>query len=1197
MAAAAAAAEVVLAVDGMSCAKNCAAKVQNVLSRVKGVESAVVDFPSKTVILSLTAPISVKDLNTALISAGPSDCNKTLTLRPTTSQSFELQIEGMRCVANCGTKVQKALLGVPGVSSVTVAVEDKLAFCVTDPTVHVEMLVQVIREAGYEVTAQHMFSEKLVAPPSLLSPSFSSISSPFFASASNPAFSSPSFSSAPFAFEKKNEEVAIPILNENTEESSSGCCEKPIRNQRRNHSNEKSSNDENNHGHTKKNHNNISGGGKSNSRSSSPQTQVAVFKIVGMTCGSCVSVLEKALQTLNGVKTVSVALLTETANVSFDASEVNVDDIISHISAVGYTGTLISTARNDPSESMSEVTFSLKGMTCTNCSNGIEKKLSSVSGVENVSVILPLDQATIKFNSQRVGARTLKQIIESMGYKVTLLSSSHCGENSSSSKRINNANERAEETSRWRREFLLCLILSLPGVFIMLVAPWFPNVNDKLNAVVFDHLSLQGIVMFLSTLPIQFGPGWQFIIKALHDVKRKNLGMSFLVAGGTMASFSIACLWLLKSKYEVTDVGKREMLSMESGHFFMTAQMLLTFALLGKYLESSAKAKTSEALTKLSQMQADSACLLTMDKDGKIIGEEEVAIELVQIGDVLKVVRGAQIPADGEVIFGSGKVDESMVTGESMPVRKSVGDHVTGATINMDGLLHLRVLSSQQNSTLSQIIQLVQQAQTSKAPVQLYADRVASVFVPVVTAISVITFIVWYTLCVTGIVPAAWMNGSSSFVFAFTFSLATLVVACPCALGLATPTAIMVGTGVGAHLGVLIKGGEPLEVAHRVSAIIFDKTGTLTVGRPTITDVRCFGTWQRDAVMLYAGSAELGSEHPLGAAVVRYAQSRNTALVQPEDFKAESGQGLAATVKGKRVLIGNRSWLETNQLNITPEAEEVLTEIEHEGKTAVLVAIDRNLAAVLGIADSPRSDAAITVQALKKIGLKVYMVTGDNRRTAHAVAKYLGISLSCVLAEVLPSLKAAKVRELQEQGEIVAMVGDGINDSPALAQADLGIAMGGGTDVAIEAAKMVLMKSSVFDVVMGIDLSRATFRRIQWNFLWAMGYNVLMIPISTGLFYPLFHVVFPPALASLAMALSSFSVMTSSLLLKRYVAPSPTQYASTLPIRTCTNVDCQCETCICSACRCAQMKSSPMRSESSKLLSNQNDSHTYGSTC
>eukprot|EP00123_Amoebidium_parasiticum_P017274 comp23779_c2_seq2/m.41241 comp23779_c2_seq2/g.41241 ORF comp23779_c2_seq2/g.41241 comp23779_c2_seq2/m.41241 type:complete len:711 (-) comp23779_c2_seq2:182-2314(-) len=660
-----------------------------------------------------------------------------------------------------------------------------------------------------------------------------------------------------------------------------------------------------------------------------------------------------------------------------------------------------------------------------------------------------------------------------------------------------------------------------------MVSPLIPSVHAALTKRIYRSFTLNMLLLFILTTPVQFGVGWTFHRGAYHAIKRKFANMDVLVVLGTLAAYLYSVIISLVA------IARDHVDTMT---FFDASAMIITFIVLGRLLEAITKAKTSEALTKLMGMQPTTAVLLEKGKDGQMT-ERVIGIELVQIGDILKVVPGDKIPSDGVVVFGQSTADESMVTGESMPVHKNVGDDVIGGSINGQGVLHVRTTRVGGATVLSQITRLVEDAQSNKAPIQAVADRIASKFVPAVIVIATITFAVW--LCVAHFVlgPDDIPMGFTPFLLAFNFLITVLVIACPCALGLATPTAVMVGTGLGARHGVLIKGGGPLELASKVTAVVFDKTGTLTTGKPSVVGFTPFGQYSDIQALDWLASAESGSEHPLGKAICEFAGEKfDKTPLSARDFEAVAGRGLKCVVgENVRLVVGNRAWMAENGVEVGPAAEAIMVRHEEQGATAMLCGIvQSDLVCAIAVADAVRPESRVVVAQLKKRGIEPWMVTGDNRRTAAAIAMQVGITT--VFAEVLPSQKAEKVRELQEEGKVVAMVGDGVNDSPALAQADIGIAIGAGTDVAIEAADFVLIRSDLRDVVTAFDISRVTFQRIKINFLWAYGYNTVAIPFAAGVLFPL-HVMFPPWVAAVAMACSSVSVVCSSLLLRLYRPP------------------------------------------------------------
>jgi Cu+-exporting ATPase len=652
-----------------------------------------------------------------------------------------------------------------------------------------------------------------------------------------------------------------------------------------------------------------------------------------------------------------------------------------------------------------------------------------------------------------------------------------------------------------RFKFIASVSLSLPLLYLSMgsmVGLPSPPLADRWLA----------LIQFLLTTPILVINSQFYSKGILALAKTKTATMDTLVAVGTGAAwiYSLAitlAIWAGRPGYGSHDL------------YFETAGVLITFILLGKWLEAIAKGKTSEAIKTLMGLQPRTAVVV---REGK---EVEIAIEEVRVGDIIIVKPGQKIPVDGTVLEGHSSVDESMLTGESIPVEKSVGDSVTGATINKTGSFRFTATRIGKDTALAQIIRLVEDAQGSKAPIQALADLVASWFVPVVILLAVAAF-------------AVWLLAGQSFVFALTIFIAVLIIACPCALGLATPTAVMVGTGLGAKNGILIKSAESLQTAHQVQVVIFDKTGTLTKGEPELTDVITFRGGRSTDLLGAAAALEKNSEHPLGEAIVRGAESRGLEIKSVDHFKSVTGKGVRGMVDGREVVLGNRLLMKELGFDIET-AEDGLVALESQGKTAVLVAIEGQLAGTIGVADTLKEHSRSAVEALKNIGIKVAMITGDNRRTGEAIGRQLGIDR--VLAEVLPGDKAAEVKKLQEEGLRVAMVGDGINDAPALTQADIGIAIGSGTDVAIEAGDIVLIRDDLRDVVMAMDLSRYAMRKIKQNLFWAFIYNSLGIPIAAGVLYPFTGFLLNPMIAGAAMAFSSVSVVSNSLLLRRYRRP------------------------------------------------------------
>lgn len=704
------------------------------------------------------------------------------------------------------------------------------------------------------------------------------------------------------------------------------------------------------------------------------------------------------------------------------------------------------------------------------------------------------------------------------------------------------------ESRKWRAALRAAALFTLPAFAVAIVLPHTP-LRAPLLAELAQGVSLQAVLLFLLCAPVQFWIGAPFYRSAVASLRHGSASMDVLVSLGTLAAFvySALSIALAFSAPPPAEGEERE----PPAHFFETSAMLVTFVLLGRTLEAAAKGEASDAVQRL--ISAHPAQALLCLPDGPAWREQLVDSKLLHVGDVVKVVTGASVPCDGEVVAGSeGEVDESLVTGESLPVPKRPGAKVVGGSVLVDGLLYVRAERVGEETLLAQVAGLVAEAQGSKAPMQLLADRIAGVFVPAIVALAMLTFFVWYTCCELQLVPHEWMVHSSPGLFAFLFANAVLVVACPCALGLATPTAVMVGTGVGARLGVLIKSGAALEKMRGVTAVVFDKTGTVTEGKMQVADFRVAPAAGRSreqasgelwSVLL---CCERGSGHPIAKALSTYASAVQHAktLGPAERVKSEAGRGLRCVVQGREAVVGKRDYV-LQALGPGGEAQlEAVAGLDGRGYTTVYVAVGGRVVGGVALADKVRAEAAGVVAALQAAGVRVAMLTGDNPSTAHAVAHQVGIPPADVRAEVLPHEKGEVVQALQAEGFVVAMVGDGLNDSVALAQADAGVALGGGADVALEAADVVLVRPDLTLLYTALHLSRATFRRIVWNYVWAMGYNITAVPLAAGVFFPLTHTSIHPAVAGLAMAFSSVSVVVSSLLLKRYQPPTLDQARS-----------------------------------------------------
>jgi Cu+-exporting ATPase len=864
---------------------------------------------------------------------------------------------------------------------------------------------------------------------------------------------------------------------------------------------------------------------------------VATLELTGMTCASCVMRIEKKLKKVAGVQEANVNLATERGTVTFDTAQTDMPTLVKAVEAAGYGAILlevvvqapkiISPATPSPNPEIlanvasSSAEFEIGGMTCASCVLRIEKKLKKLEGVENANVNLATERGIVTYDPQKVTVLQLANAIEAAGYQAipfgetftpittsisegtdvavadtpaTQIPSSPTGELHDPT----TLRHQREMTHR-RRLLILAAVLTAPVLVIgMFGMNWFePQLRDWL--------------LFAMTTPVWAIVGWDFHRVALKTAQHGSANMDTLISlGSTTAYLYSVWLLLLGNNYHPVmgmavgpDGG-------EALTYFDTAALIITLIYLGKFLEVVAKGRTSSAIRKLAGLQAKTARVV---RGGT---EQDIPIAAVIVGDLLVVRPGEKIPTDGIVESGRSTVDESMVTGESLPTEKEPGASVLGATVNQKGLLQVRANRVGRDTMLSQIIRLVEQAQGSKAPVQRLADQVSSVFVPIVIGIALLTF-------------AGWLITGHDFQTALLPAVAVLVVACPCALGLATPTAIMVGTGVGASYGILIKGGESLERARKISAVILDKTGTLTEGKPQITTVVSLDNLAESVVLKLAALVERGSEHPLGEAIVREARSKGLDLdapqEQPQNFQSYTGAGVGAEVVGRTILVGTRQLMFAHNLSLLPTVEKQMSGLEAAGQTVMLVAQDGEVLGLVAVADTLKASSRKAVAQVRAMNIEPVMMTGDNQRTASAIASEVGIER--VFAQVRPDDKAAMVKQLQAEGKTVAMVGDGINDAPALAQADVGMAIGTGTDIAMEAADITLIKGDLRLVATAIALSKATLAKIKQNLFWAFFYNVLLIPLA------IFGMI-NPALAAGAMAISSVSVISNSLLLNRF---------------------------------------------------------------
>ncbi|NXA74222.1 ATP7A ATPase, partial [Thryothorus ludovicianus] len=934
------------------------------------------------------------------------------------------------------------------------------------------------------------------------------------------------------------------------------------------------------------------------SRQESKTISKCYVQVTGMTCASCVANIERNLRREDGIHSILVALMAGKAEVRYNPAVIHPAAIAELIRELGFGATVMENCE----EGDGVLELVVRGMTCASCVHKIESTLMKTNGVLYCSVALATNKAHIKYDPEAIGPRDVIQVIKDLGFTTSLVkkdrSASHL--------------DHKQEIRQWKRSFVVSLVFCIPVMGLMIYmmvmdsqlsdAHAHHNMSSEemetlhssmfLEYQLLPGLSVMNFLSFLLCVPVQVFGGWHFYIQASRALRHNTANMDVLVVLATSIAFLYSLIILL--------VAMAERAKVNPVTFFDTPPMLFVFISLGRWLEHVAKGKTSEALARLISLQATEATIVNLDHDNVLLSEEQVDVELVQRGDIVKVVPGGKFPVDGRVIEGHSMVDESLITGEAMPVTKRPGSTVIAGSINQNGSLLISATHVGADTTLSQIVKLVEEAQTSKAPIQQFADKLSGYFVPFIVAVSVVTLFAWIIIGFVDfeIVEKYFLGYNKSISaaeviirFAFQASITVLCIACPCSLGLATPTAVMVGTGVGAQNGILIKGGEPLEMAHKVKVVVFDKTGTITHGTPEVMQVKFLvegNLLPRHKLLAIVGTAESSSEHPLGAAITKYCKKelnsetlgtctdfqvvpgcgisckvtnieallyrqnrmveennvKNVTLVKIEENVDESVQPALiidadlptpVTSQNYSVLIGNREWMARNGLQVRNEVDKAMMDHERRGRTAVLAAVDGVLCGLIAIADTVKPEAELAVYTLKSMGLEVVLMTGDNSKTARSIASQVGISK--VFAEVLPSHKVAKVKQLQDEGKRVAMVGDGINDSPALAMASVGIAIGTGTDVAIEAADVVLIRDDLMDVVASIDLSRKTVKRIRINFVFALIYNLIGVPIAAGVFLPI-GLVLQPWMGSAAMAASSVSVVLSSLLLKMYQKPS-----------------------------------------------------------
>lgn len=908
----------------------------------------------------------------------------------------------------------------------------------------------------------------------------------------------------------------------------------------------------------------------------SEHLEKCTFNVQGMTCASCVQYIERNVSKMEGVHSIVVALIAAKAEVIYDNRETSADAIGEQMTDLGYTATLLDSAGNS---NLNKIRLIIGNLSTENDANRIESHVLSKRGIDSCSVSIATSMALVEFSSELIGPRDIIQVIESLGFTAELATKND----------QMRSLDHSEDVEKWRNTFLISLVCGVPVMVIMIIFHWIlhtPMHPEKQTPIFTPALSLDNFLLLILCTPVQIFGGRYFYAASWKAIKHGNANMDVLIVLATTISYTYSIVVLL-----LAIVFKWPSSPMT---FFDVPPMLIVFIALGRMLEHKAKGKTSEALSKLMSLQAKEATLVTMDPEGRLTSEKGINIELVQRDDLIKVVPGAKVPVDGVVIDGKSSADESFITGESMPVVKKPGSTVIGGSVNQKGVLIVKATHVGRDSTLSQIVRLVEEAQTNRAPIQQLADRIAGYFVPFVIGLSLLTLAVWilieYNLERNAYMPPG-LRFEESLKIAFEAAITVLAIACPCSLGLATPTAVMVGTGVGAANGILIKGGEPLESVHKVTTIVFDKTGTITEGRPRVIQIASFvnpSSMSLKLITFLAGATEALSEHPIGNAISAFAKQllKDPTWPKTSKFHVDSGHGVICKIEEIRqsfaslalngpssteiprlpdgqtitipgtevtllqvssrdvnkpnpdtakIVIGTERMMEKNGVFVSDVVKMTLAEEQRKGHISVICAINEEVVSVVSIADQVKKEASLAIYTLREMGLRVVLLTGDNSKTAESTAKQVGIDE--VFAEVLPNQKQEKIKQLKEYGNKVAMVGDGVNDSPALAEANVGIAIAAGSDVAIESAGIVLVRNDLIDVVGAIKLSKMTTRRIRLNFLFAIFYNAIGIPIAAGVFRP-FGFMLQPWMAAAAMALSSVSVVSSSLLLKNFKKPT-----------------------------------------------------------
>eukprot|EP00127_Corallochytrium_limacisporum_P001707 Clim_evm44s77 gene=Clim_evmTU44s77 len=1127
----------VIKVEGMTC-MSCVKSIIMTLKDMDGVseydvslehERATIKYkPAQVTAEKLAEEIYEMGFDTQVMDSGLGDsCAATTSSTTPTAITFTIGIEGMTCMS-CVKSISATVKDLPGMLDFHVDLAGKAGTFTIDPTrLTQKKIEQEIYDCGFDIVSSGPASQNNDAPPDYTSTEY---------------------------LDGTNDTVGL--LNGSVKKNAgkasvTGSAATPS-------------------------HRGSVGSGKDKVPAAVTVNLDSADKcaigIGGMTCASCVASIERELLKAPGVLQVRVALLAERGEIWYDSAVTTPQQIAEEIRDIGFDAY----EQDVTSEEPGVVNLTIKGMTCSSCVHLIESQLMKKNGMTEVKVALPTEKAFIRFDPKVLGARDCIDMINDLGFEASLASEDDSHDHAAMHK---------AELNKWIMRLVVSAIFALVNIFLLYIVPHVGNGKEFLEHEPIRGVSNDNILAFLASTPVQFGVGWGFYVSAWKSLKHGSPNMDMLITLGTSSAYFYSLAVIFNAIIYGEDAPQT---------FFETSVMLYTFVCLGRVLEHIAKARTSDAITKLLDLQAKDAVLVELVQDyatkkvslaQSIVQETVIYAKLIQHGDLLKIVPGATVPADGTVVKGTSDVDEAMITGESLPVHKDVGDSVIGGTINRTGVFIMRADAVGSETALNRIVSLVEQAQTSKAPIQRMADRVASYFTPAIISLSLLTFVVWYCVLRQGALNHLDATQSSlksklmqhgDCELALLFGISVMVIACPCTLGLATPTAVMVGSGLGARMGILIKGGEPLERASEVTAVVFDKTGTLTVGEPEVVNLHRMDQQEQSSaeknesitkvpvmdekyLLRLMWTAEHGSEHPLGVAIVRFCEFRlsgrsvhdvldeehrskqlkaasNEFLLPMASFEAVPGYGVEALVDGRQVLVGTTRLFAKHGVQLTAADLAHKRKEEEMGRTVVLMAVAGKAIAQVSLADNLKQDAIMTVPALRYMGLRVIMCTGD----AEATAAFLGrsIALDEFHAECLPSDKTALIERLQEEGHIVAFVGDGINDSPALARADVGIAVGSGTDVAVETADVVLIRNDLWDVVLCLDLSRAVMRRIRINFLWAVGYNLLGIPIAAGALAP-WGVIMHPVFASLAMAMSSVSVVCSSLMLRFYKPKRP----------------------------------------------------------